>query len=272
MKRFWLVLTLIALPSGALQPEPNDRLRDMLVERLEQSRTTTQQLQDAIDALDNGAPAEEVQRKMMQLWRDRAQEFRSDERRRNRPAEQTLLGNAAPDAERPHGEPGARSRDLAGPEREQALALLQELDPDAAERWKNQPKDDPRADRAMRRILPRLAEMHRLQRDDPEMFALKRDEFRSGRAVAGATREFLRSDRSGQDLETLRATVTEHMATQRRVRELRISRLEQQLEELRGEAESSDDEARADAALQRLLDRVDAFKPGSGETARPERD
>lgn len=256
--RFLLILAGVLVSTGTpaqapYTPPPDelqaaadaDELRGALERRLAQVNESAQNLQAAIDAIDAGEPAEDVRDRLTESWRDRASDFRGA-----RGLNTQDRGPRGPsDRER-------RSADLSPQERERALALLEEIDPDGASRLRQQLEDDPRGSRVFAQLLPRLAEMDRLRGEDAEMFELKRDEFRTGRAVAGFTRGYFQSGQDEASRELLAEAVREHLAVRSRVRTLEITRLEERLEVLREEVSSFDLDAQTDAAIARILERA----------------
>ncbi len=107
------------------------------------------------------------------------------------PPKPTLEG---PDGPGPGPAPGARGPDLPWQEiRERVLALIKSRNPAFYDRLQQLAKDRPAlAEQMIRRLAPRIHELGRLQKEDPDLFDIRLDELRADFDLRHAAMEYSR--------------------------------------------------------------------------------
>lgn len=212
-----LVASLMTSIAPASQPEPgqpvpgeNVRPSDpaaakaRLQRRLEESEKTATRLREALARIEKGESPADVMRELDLGPRpgmnrpDGPPEGRLPEGRPDGRPEGRREGR--PQDFRPEGRqerfPGDRENELAGDgarpdERREAMEFLKEQLPNfAAKIEKLGETDRVAADRLMNRMMPRIREAMNIKKRDPEMFALKVVDMKSGILVIDRMREF----------------------------------------------------------------------------------
>lgn len=253
--------TLIAQPENA--PAAEERLREAIEMRLSQLDTTREQLEAARQALDEGAEPEAIRERLRGMWREQLLEARSLGPRGDR-GQHGRMGDREPGTGGPAMD-HPRMGDLTPEQRRRAFEFMKDLHPEAAERIRHlRERGDPDAERGFERLLPRLVELRDLRENDPEMYDLKKLALETGMDVAMRAREIGRLRPEGEQREQMltefRGSVMVHFRARRMAQEAEIRRAEQRVAQLRAETEASDLEAEADAAVERLVLRIESWK------------
>lgn len=253
-----------ALAQPETRPAPGadnpDVMRERLARQLDRVRAMESRLQSALDALDDGADADEVRRDLMDAERQRP--FRE------RPG---FLRPGALEGGPAEPQRGMRAAPMTPEARRRALDELATIAPNFAERLEALSERRPEAaDRMLARIDRRLDEVRALRERDPEGAELKAREIRIGLEVARATDEYTRALRA-LGVEHERTRLAEQRLRQRLEEGLRV-RLDMQAAELRG-LEARVGQLRAEIARQRedpselIEGRIRAITEGATERA-----
>lgn len=139
--------------------------------------------------------------------------------------------------------PGRPPRELTAEQREQALAVLRDVNPHVAERMEAALKSDDskRAERALARMSGRLLEMHEMKQRDPEAYKLRVADNRAKIETIRLAGQLRRAEAEGKAdeaaaLETqLREHLEKHFEIRQRLREKELQLLEQRIERMREE-------------------------------------
>ena len=252
-------------------------LREKLEGHLSELDTFRGNIAGAIAKLDAGEPIEDVLAEMPRLneWIRRAASARGP----MAGGPEGLLGAGG---DRP--KPGSPERaEPIGPERQKELReFVGERFPRLHERFAALRDANPEvADRMFARIAPRVDEIQKLWRNDPDAAELKISEMQSGLDVLGARRtlmEAMRSEDAGDDQAAKAAMVRaigKHFDAKIALREHEITKLEKQIERLRGDI--AEHRKRRDDAVnlkaEELVRGMRGERRGPGEGAgRPDRD
>jgi len=149
-----------------------------------------------------------------------------------------------PDGDDDRGRRFERLRPLTDQEADEALAIIDQLQPDAAQRLRAlRAEDPPRFSRELRFRFPYLGYLARLKRSDPQMFELRIADMKlAGRSMRLA-RAWREADEAGEaeKAQTLRTeleeAVAEHFELRQKIRAAELEKLEQRLEAMREELE-----------------------------------
>jgi hypothetical protein len=170
-----------------------------------------------------------------------------------------------PDAASPWRRDGRAWTDRIGPEQiDAALDVLDEVDPDLAERVRRYREQEPEA--VMTRLrphLPTLMRLNYLKRSDPEHYALRVADARLERRTLDLSRQYQEAAQRGEDAagaelrQHLREAVAEHFQVRQQLREKmladlrqRVERLEQQIQQRQEARESLIDKRLAELTEQ----------------------
>jgi hypothetical protein len=262
-------------------------MRERLQRRLQDVRRLERRLEELLTRLDAGEAPADVLRDLAPLdgMRDGGRASGRDGGREGprRGPREGRPGDAPPGPMRPEGR-GERdgNRERPGPpdqlasipddrpltpeQRERVMAFLRETMPGMAERFQSLSTTDPEAaDRMLGRMLPRLREASRLREEDPELFALKGDELRTGVDVVAAIRALRAAQGSPAGPEAdaalttaragLRDAVSRQIDARLRVQEHELAVLLRRVESL--QADLLRRQAGRDAAIADTLERLE---------------
>lgn len=195
-------------PEGELTPE---RLRERIESRLAEVRSEEATLEDALAALDDGAPAQEVVR---DIFRDRR---RDDDR------------HEITDA------------DLTPERREAMLAFLRETAPPLADRVERELEENPaRSDEIFRRLAPRVLPQIELRERDPELFDLRAKAMRLDWRIRQAAWRSRFGEEAERESERrrLESLIAERVDATLEERALMLARFEKRIETMRAELDA----------------------------------
>ena len=244
---------------AAPQPEDRDALRERIQHQLDALREREGRLEQALDLLDDGAPADEVRRAAMP---DRAEEFmdrrgRRDDRRRG--------GFDGP--------PGAHAGSADGADRDAPPSpaqidreFLQSHNPEIAADLETLRERDPEAfQEKLASIAPRVERVMGEAEERPERFRLMMQFRRLERRAHDLARRLVENDNPDNENLTLelREAVAEGFDLRQRLHATEIERTRERLDELESRAEewSTNREQMIDRHVAELIDRATRGEP-----------
>lgn len=201
-------------------------VRAMIERELERIARREAELKKALAALDEGAPVAEVSSRLRPLVRE--------------------MVAPAPD--------DPRLAAIPAPAREELESFVRERMPRFWRRFQDARERAPAMARAFEeRARPRLIELYRLHRADPELGALHIEEFQFGLEAAEAQRRFREARARGgpesaaarEAREALGAAIGEIFDTRERIHDLELARLEEQVQRIRQEHADRESRRRA---------------------------
>ena len=142
----------------------------------------------------------------------------------------------------PQGMPGGGMM-LSEEDRELAMQVLKDINPELAERLEKS-QDNPQRVRAMlQRYLPHIQKLVRLKKSDPELYKLKVKDTKIGLECEKLSRQFKEAkhndetDRMKEIHGNVAELVEEHFEVRQKMREMELEKLERRLKEARKQLE-----------------------------------
>jgi len=189
----------------------------------------------------------------------------------------------------PRGREDRNNRDLSEEDRQNALTVMRDVNPDMAERFADAlaGENPDRARRVFDRMAGRLLELHKLKQDQPEAYKLRVADHRAKIATFKLARQLRAAridrdaDRAEQLTTQLREQLESHFEIRQKLRERELAELEQRLERMRDDlAEHRAKKAELiDQSLERIVEgrrpdgpRQDRGRPRDHDQDREERD
>jgi len=166
------------------------------------------------------------------------------------------------DRDRGHWRDRMRPQPLSDEDAEEALSIIAELKPEAAERLRALRAEDPRRFAGeLRGRFPRLGYLLRLKQADPAMYELRVSDMKLAGQSMRLAQAWRTADAAGEadkadDLrEQLAAVAADHFAVRQEIRAAELRKLEERLEALRDELEQrqADRDTIIEDHIERLL-------------------
>lgn len=257
------------------RPTP-DEIIDRLTSRLRQIDEMRAKLAAAIEKIHNGeAPADALGPGAMRMLMRRGGGGESWFAGTDRP---DRLGIDRPGFDRPGPGPGGAGGPDA-PTLDEVRAFIVEHLPELAKRLEEAEKSDPRrAERMVRRMMPRLGEMIRMEDRDPVFVELRVEEMRVGLRIIERMRALRGLVETGADNEKITAMKNEIRDLLARQYDLRDKLDAHRLEKMKADLEAGKarlEKRRAerdkllDEHMQRVLDRMKRGDRGPGNPGGP---
>jgi hypothetical protein len=216
------------------QAQPQDdraALKARLDRWLADNKHQQERLEAAIKKFESGAPLPEVRSEL-----DSARLRQGDQNRGPRAPGARGPGDQGPD----HGPPPPAAGKMS---REEVLDFLNKEFPEIGKRFQDANKDNPGITaRILDRMEPNIREI--IAERDPDMKALRRENFENGFEVMRATREFIeahrkepQADATKEKADKLRTLLGTHFDLQIKLHKQEIVILERRIKQLRDELE-----------------------------------